>query len=216
MPEQTQRITTFGSTLLVGDETIDTPGRDAWDRALAHAEAKARTIAAAAGMDLGSLVEVEEIAGNEGATTGVLVRATFSSDTERAEVASEGAGETARLPVGPDDILDSVVDYLRPVYARFREGVLALSPELRPAPSPLKNGKRRYEGFRMKGRNVIYAGFRTNRIHLRFEIPAGHGLAPEDFITQGGRDWRLVDLTSANQIDGALLLARDTVIGFEP
>jgi hypothetical protein len=107
-----------------------------------------------------------------------------------------------------------VVEEYRPVYSAFRERLLAIEPSLTPAPAPLRKGKRRYEGFRLRSRNIIYAGFRKHGVNLMFELPPGHGVSPDEYVTRGRRDWREVLLTGPSQLEGAVSLAEDTVRAF--
>jgi hypothetical protein len=127
----------------------------------------------------------------------------------------EDEGVETELAPASDDVLQYVAEEVRPLYAAFRERVLAIEPRLTPVLAPLgPKGRRRYEGFRLRSRNVIYAGFQKKGVHLSFELPKGHGRPAEDFVTRGRRDWRIVMLASPAQLEGVVSLAADTVRAF--
>ena len=185
----------------------ESPSSDPWIRALALAEANGRALAAALGVELGRMLGVEQ---HPASTESELVlTASFSVVSP----AREGAGPAASAPVD-DDVVQYIVEAYRPVYSAFRERVLAIEPSLTPAPAPLRKGKRRYEGFRQGSRNIIYAGFRKRGVNLMFELPPGHGVSPDEYVTRGRRDWREVLLTGPSQLEGAVSLAEDTVRAF--
>jgi hypothetical protein len=178
---------------------------------LAHAEANARILAALLGSDLGTVRSVEQV--NPASEEAALVVAVTYSLLVDAGI--EGDQDPSEASVTTSDIMEFVPEEHRPLYAAFRERVMALDPEISSAPAPVRSGRRRYEGFRVRGRNVIYAGFRRHEVRLSFELPEGHGLAPDEFVTRGRRDWRVVMLTSPHQLDGAVALAKDTVTAFK-
>jgi hypothetical protein len=196
----------IGKTELLPSE-VSLPSFDPWSRAIAVAEAKARLLAAGLGVELGAIAEIGEVRSPDDALV-VSVSFRLAGEGYRSYTESESVAEPR------DDILDYVPEEYRALYATLRSRVLGLDDQLRTAPAPLRKGKRRYEGFRLDARRIIYAEFRGRGIRLMFELPAGHGLAQEEFVTRGRRDWRLVMLTSSNQLEGAVALASDTVKAF--
>jgi len=173
---------------------------------MAVAEAKGRVLAAGLGVELGSITSIEQLPSPD---SDLVIAVTFRLASD---LPSE---EPERAPVPDGDILDHVPEAYRGLYASFRQRVLGLDPNVSAAPAPLRKGKRRYEGIRLGSRRIIHAGFRRRGIHLMFELPQGHGLAPEEFVTRGRRDWRIVMLDSPNQLNGAVSLAEDTVRAFK-
>ncbi len=204
-PDSLLRV--IGTTELLPSE-VHSPSFDPWRRALAIAEAQGRVLAAGLRADLGGIQEIEQLPSSD---SELVVGVTFR--LARDGRPSEMEPETAVEPT--DDILDHVPEQHRALYASFREQVLGLDAKLLAAPAPLRKGKRRYEGFRLRSRRIIYAGFRARGVRLMFELPKAHGLAAEEFVTRGRRDWRLVMLTSPNQLKGAVSLAEDTVRAFK-
>ena len=204
-PDSLLRV--IGATEVLASET-GSPSFDPWGRAMAAAEAKGRVLAAGLGAELGRIKEIEQLPSSD---SSLLLAVTFQLAGDRGPSETEAAG--AAEPTG--DILDHVPEEYRDLYASFREGVLGLDAGLLAAPAPLRKGKRRYEGFRLRSRGVIYAEFRKRGIRLTFELPKGHGLASDEFVTRGRRDWREVTLNSPTQLNGAVSLAEDTVRAFK-
>jgi hypothetical protein len=206
-----QVVVTLGSTPIIEGEDPAIPDAAVWHRALEDAQAKARTLAIAAHHELGALVKVEEIdTSTKGTERLLIVRVTHDWSMQ--------SGVGAEQPLGAkleDDILKYVEEELRPIYGAFRTQLLASEPRLSAAAAPLRNGRRRYEGFRLRSRRIIYAGFQRKGVRLMFELPDDHGLPLGEFARRGRRDWREVLLTSMHQLEGALLLARDTVRAFD-
>jgi hypothetical protein len=197
-------IVTLGSTELLAAE-LDSPTPDSWARALAHAKARARTLSASIGQDLGAVLCVEQLETEPRVESGMLVRVTFRLSRGDQPVPDTGEGSTVQAP----SVLESLNEELRAPYRRFRELVLSLSPRISARPSPIRNGKYRYEGFRVDGsRNMVYANFRAHQVILRFELAEDHGLHSNEFKRAGGRDWLEVHLVSPNQVNGAVELAR--------
>lgn len=198
-------ITAIGMTPVVQGEDADTE-LGMWERALAHAEARARKIAAASSLELGPLSAVEEITNPDGREDHIALRVTYMTGSAR-----EHAKELVSSDRDDDSILEHVDVEVRPIYAKFRERLLESEPTLTVRAAPLRKGKRRYEGFRVQSRNVIYAEPRKGRVRLKFELPEGHALPIDEFVRNGGHDWRIVHLSSERQLEGALLLAQETV-----
>jgi hypothetical protein len=199
-------ITVVGATDIAPGEETDPPGIHAWERILAHAEAKARRIAAALRSDLGDLASVEEVLSES--SEAACLRVTYrlvSGEQYQASSSAEVLGEEST------SILDFVEPPFRPAYAEFRERLLQEDPRLEARAGPLRKGKRRYEGFRVATRNIIYAGFRKKGVRLLFEVPTEQDVPQDELLLMSGRTWRKVILTSVNQVEGALLLARDTL-----
>ena len=201
-------ITTIGWTEIAEGEDPDVPDSAAWHRAAEHAAAKARLLAAATKSELGGLISSEEVPADALANPARLVlRMTYGLQYV--------AGERDRGGEADESILDYVQIDLRPLYDGFRSRVLESEPRLVAAPAPLRNGKRRYEGFRLGSRGIMFASFRRRDIQLNFQLPEGHGLPPDEFVTRGKRDWRIIDLASDRQLDGAILMAEDTIRAFK-
>jgi len=200
-------ISVIGATELLPQE-VDTPTAGPWTRALALAEANARGLAAALEAELGEIHTIEQ---HPSSSDSRLVL-TASFRLRLIGVEDEGVG-TEPAPAS-DDVLRYVADEYQPLYAAFRERVLAIEPPLTPVAAPLRKGTKRYEGFRLRSRNLIYASFRKRGVRLSFELPKGHGLPADQYVTRGRRDWRVVVLTSPTQLEGAVSLAADTVRAF--
>jgi hypothetical protein len=199
-------LTVEGTTELLPFE-VDSPSSDAWTRALTHAAARGRTLAAALDDQLGPVLAVEERPGR--ARVPELRLAVTYALAVRPATPTGGTDEDREG--GTDDVLDHVHDAVRPAYAAFRTQLLGLDPTMRTSPAPLREGKRRYEGFNRGGRNLIYAGFRQGGIRLQFELPDGHGVPADEVIRHGTREYQVVMLTSATQVGGAIELARETI-----
>jgi hypothetical protein len=198
-------VTVEGTTELLPFEA-DAPSSDAWARALTHAAARGRTLATALGDELGQVLAVEERPGQR-ETAELRLAVTYALGSGGVEQIA--IGHQRALPA--DEVMDYVDDTVRPAYAAFRQQLLASEPALRSSPAPLRNGKRRYEGFGRGGRNVIYAGFRRGRVKLQLELPREHDVPPEEVIRHGKREFRIVMLTSTTQVGGAIELARETL-----
>jgi hypothetical protein len=201
-----ERLTVEGTTELLPFE-VDSPSSDAWMRALTHAEARGRTLAAALDDQLGSVLGVEERPGRAGVPE-LRLAVTYALAAGPASPTSSIDGERMG---GTDDVLNHVHDAVRPAYAAFRAQLLALDPTLRSSPAPLRDGRRRYEGFNRGGRNLIYAGFRRGGIRIQFELPDGHSASADEIVRNGTREYRVLMLTSATQVGGAIELARETL-----
>lgn len=201
-------VTVEGSTELLPFE-LDAPSSDAWKRALLHAAARAGSLAVTLGAELGEVVAVEERV-SASAKPELRLAVTYALLRGAQVRAGEGAEGS---DFGSDDILDYVEEEVRPLYAAFRSQLLEIDPTLKPRPAPLRKGKRRYEGFRRGGRGVIYAGFRRRGVRLQFELPEGHGVPRSEVIHHGRREFRVLLLTSATQVAGAIELARETLDG---
>jgi hypothetical protein len=195
----------IGTTDMLPSEKTSASG-DPWIRALALADAHGRVLASSLGSELGRIQEIVQLPSPDSA---LVVQVTYLL-AENTREAKESAGPA-------DDILKYVPEQHRALYASFREQVLSLDPHLEPAPAPLRKGRRRYEGFRMGPRRIIYAGFRAKGISLKFELPKGQGHDPvgDDIEIHGKRSWRVVLLTSSNQLKGAVSLAEDTARAFK-
>jgi hypothetical protein len=116
---------------------------------------------------------------------------------------------------GSGDVLQSVPPDFRELYSEFRSRLLSEHTSLRPRAGPInKKGLIRYEGFAIGARNRIYAGFRRRGIKLSFELPKDHDVPSAEYVTRGRRDWRDLLLDRPSQLEGALLLAKDTIDGF--
>jgi hypothetical protein len=184
--------------------------------AIEEAKRKAEAGADAVGRRLGDLLEVEEIRDSSATLDSVvaLVRVTYA--LERIDPGGARDLVAAGIPgsSSAEDLLEYVTDEYRGLYGEYRRRLLEGHPELSSRPAPLRRGRRRYEGFRLGGRNVIYASFKQHGVRLMFELPKGHGLPESEFETRGRRDWRALLLDSPYQLEGALLLAEDTIDAF--
>jgi hypothetical protein len=163
--DESMTITAIGMTPVVQGEDADTE-LGMWERALAHAEARARKIAAASGLELGPLSAVEEITSPHGGEDHIALRVTYMTGSAR-----EQPKELVSSDQDDDSILEHVDAEVRPIYARFRQRLLEVEPRLRATAAPLRKGKRRYEGFRVRSRNIVYAGFRRGAVRLMCAPP---------------------------------------------
>jgi hypothetical protein len=78
-------------------------------------------------------------------------------------------------------------------------------------PAPLRDGNRRYEGFAIAGRNIVYAHIRKSMILIDFNLPAQAGYPQARVRHGGGREWFAIPVTSENDFETALELATLTV-----
>jgi hypothetical protein len=192
--EDAIRIAAIGTTQIAAGEDADAE-LGLWERALAHADARARKIAAVSGLELGKITAIEEDLSRDEGSNQLVLRVTYSLNASSSGRAKEPASKGA-----PEDDDGSILPHVdvdvRPVYDEFRQRLLEAEPRLRAAAAPLRKGKRRYEGFRVQSRNVIYAEPRKGAVRLKFELPEGHALSPDEFVRNHGHDWRIVFLSS--------------------
>jgi hypothetical protein len=155
------------------------------------------------GMALPDLIKTA-LEGLSDAQEAISVLAERIDPSTRADSHSGGGRSPITTPKAEaEDALSFAPAWLRNVYSDFREDLLSLSPEIEPRPAPLRDGRRRYEGFALRGRNCIYANFRKTFIRLMFELPGDHQEPDGRVVRSGDRDFLPHELRRAEDLDGA-------------